>query len=420
MIPRGTLDIGWLDLCRGLITCLSRESPATAERRIAAAWDESCESLVCLSVRSGLDLFLQAVAWPTSSEVLVSAITVPDIPRLLRCHGLVPVPLDIDPQTLWIRCEDVAAQITPKTRGIIVAHLFGSARQLGELAGCARAHGLMLVEDCAQAHDGQFRGDASSDVRMFSFGPIKTATALGGAVLQIADPALLARMREIQAGYRRQSRIVQLRRIVLACLFKVLATPALFTALAECCRVFGADCDQLLADSLRGFRGPDLLDQIRFTPSIVLLRMLERRVASDISARVARRVALANTILENLDPQQRLGAEAIAHSHWVVPILSDDSNGLVHFLRRRGFDATRKASHLAVVAAPCDRPDWEPASACDILKKLLFLPVHPAMTDSKVKQLCAEIHEFKSQQPRLLLAKSSHGISLGPSRVDHV
>jgi dTDP-4-amino-4,6-dideoxygalactose transaminase len=371
-------------------------------------------------VRSSQDLLLQAVCWPPGSEILVSAITVPDMPRLLLCHGLVPVPLDIDPQTLWVRCDDVDARITSKTRAIIAAHLFGSALRLDELAETARRRGIMLLEDCPQAYDGQFRGDAGSDVRMFSFGPIKTATALGGAVLQVADRQLLARMREIHAGYRCQSRNAQAQRIALACLFKALSVPALFTMFAESCRILGSDYDMLVAEGLRGFRRADLLDQIRRAPSIALLKMLERQVTSDIAARVARRVGLANKILPNLDPKLRVGAGVSQHSHWIIPILSHDPEGLVRFLRSQGFDATRKASHLAVVAAPPGRPDLEPTNAREILSKLVFLPVHPALTDSNIKQLCGAVHEFESQQPQLLLAKSSDAISLGPSRVDHV
>jgi perosamine synthetase len=401
MVPRGTLDIGWIELGHGLLDCLSSEPLASLENRTAAAWDEACEPLLCLSVRSGLDLFLQAAAWPPGSEVLVSAITVPDIPRLLMCHRLVPVPLDIDPKTLWIRCSDVEARFTPRTRAILVAHLFGSVRKLEGLAPCAKRRGIMLLEDCAQAYDGQFRGDAGSDVRLFSFGPIKTATALGGAVVLVAEPRLRERMRKIQAGYRRQSRQGRARRLAPAVLIKLLAMPTLFTLFVQSCGLLGIDYDALLAEGLQGFRGADLLQQLRCAPSAALLRQLQRRLTNDISAAIARRVALATNILASVDAHQRLGAEAGHHSHWVLPILSRDPEGLVSFLRRRGFDATRKGSHLAVVAAPAGRPEWEPAGAHEILAKLVFLPVHPAMTESNIKQLCGAIseHEFVNVPP---------------------
>ena len=55
---------------------------------------------MCLSVRSGWDLLLHVLAWPAGSEVIVSAITHPDMIRILRAHGLVPVPVDVDLDTL--------------------------------------------------------------------------------------------------------------------------------------------------------------------------------------------------------------------------------------------------------------------------------------------------------------------------------
>ena len=55
---------------------------------------------MCLSVRSAWDLLLHVLAWPAGSEVIVSAITHPDMITILRAHGLVPVPVDVDLDTL--------------------------------------------------------------------------------------------------------------------------------------------------------------------------------------------------------------------------------------------------------------------------------------------------------------------------------
>ena len=52
----------------------------------------------------------------------------------------------------------------------------------------AQEHGLLLWEDCAQAFDGRYAGHPEADAVMFSFGPIKTATALGGVIVALAGP----------------------------------------------------------------------------------------------------------------------------------------------------------------------------------------------------------------------------------------
>ena len=70
------------------------------------------------------------------------------------------------------------------------------------LSRFAREHGLLLVEDCAQAFQGPERmGDPVADVSMYSFGTLKTSTALGGAILRVRDREVLGRMRGIQASY---------------------------------------------------------------------------------------------------------------------------------------------------------------------------------------------------------------------------
>src|SRR5690606_8136562 len=78
MLPRGKLDIGWADLGVAARACLQMGDRGAAQRRVAAAWSDAGEALACLSVRSGFDLLLQALALPAGSEILVSAITIRD------------------------------------------------------------------------------------------------------------------------------------------------------------------------------------------------------------------------------------------------------------------------------------------------------------------------------------------------------
>jgi perosamine synthetase len=69
-------------------------------------------------------------------------------------------------------------------------------------AAAAKVRGIMVFEDCAEAfHGREYTGSGGADVSMFGFGFIKTATALGGAVLTIRDPSLVVSVRAIQAQY---------------------------------------------------------------------------------------------------------------------------------------------------------------------------------------------------------------------------
>jgi perosamine synthetase len=126
--------------------------------------------------------------------------------RIIHAHGLRAVPVDIDPGTLAVWPWMLEAALTPRTRVVLVAHLFGGRMDLGGIARFAKDRGLLLVEDCAQAFQGPKRmGDAVADVTMYSFGTLKTSTALGGAVLRVRDREVLGRMRGIQASYPRRA-----------------------------------------------------------------------------------------------------------------------------------------------------------------------------------------------------------------------
>jgi perosamine synthetase len=165
------------------------------------------EELVCFSVRSGWDLWLGAQGFRAGDEALVSAVTHPDMVRIIRRHGLRAVPVDIDPEMLAPRPWMLEAALTPRTRVVLVAHLFGGRMDLGPVARFAREHGLLLVEACAQAFQGLERvGDSAADVSMYSFGTLKTSTALGGAVLRVHDREVLGRMPGIESSYPFQDR----------------------------------------------------------------------------------------------------------------------------------------------------------------------------------------------------------------------
>src|SRR6185503_12481171 len=130
----------------------------------------------------------------------------PHILDILAHHGLVGVRVDLDPASLTVDARDVASLVTPRTQAILVAHLFGSRMPIGPLAQFARDRSLLLIEDCAQANDGRYRGHPESDVRLFSFGSIKRQTALGGGILSFRDAGLAAAVREHVGRYPVQPR----------------------------------------------------------------------------------------------------------------------------------------------------------------------------------------------------------------------
>ena len=190
MWARKRIDIGWRDLLAAAGYALFPGSRATAQQSAEQVWPGSDDVIACLSVRSGLDLMLGQLGLPAGSEVLVSAVTIEDMVTILRHHGLVAVPIDVNPADMSPSLNDIDRAITPRTKAILIAHLFGTRLPLQPFAGKAKEHGLLLWEDCAQAFDGCYAGHPEADAVMFSFGPIKTATALGGGLLRVESHAM--------------------------------------------------------------------------------------------------------------------------------------------------------------------------------------------------------------------------------------
>jgi len=98
--PRLRLDISFGDLAASLFSFLYFSNRKQQIQEINSFWKSNKEVLVTLSVRTSLDLLLQSLNLPPGSEVLMSAVNIRDLVKIVKQHGLVPVPIDISLETL--------------------------------------------------------------------------------------------------------------------------------------------------------------------------------------------------------------------------------------------------------------------------------------------------------------------------------
>src|SRR5260370_37841607 len=148
LYPRHRLDIEPSDLAAGL-AAMTAADPKRAAADLERLWSPRGQALATYSVRSGFHLLLSTLQLPPGSEVMFSAVTHPDMPRLAMHHGLVPVPVDLDRGTLAPRPDALTRGLTPRHRIPVVAHPFGGLVDLDLPREVCASRGVLLVADCA-------------------------------------------------------------------------------------------------------------------------------------------------------------------------------------------------------------------------------------------------------------------------------
>jgi dTDP-3-amino-3,4,6-trideoxy-alpha-D-glucose transaminase len=161
-----------------------------------------CGSTHAVAVGSGTDalhLALRAYGIGPGDEVITVAHTSVATVAAVRMAGARPVLVDIEARYYTMDPERLEGAITSHTRAIVPVHLYGCPADLGPILAVARRRGLIVVEDCAQAHGAVYRGrrvGTWGDAGIFSFYPTKNLGAYGdaGAVV-CSDSAIIGRIR---------------------------------------------------------------------------------------------------------------------------------------------------------------------------------------------------------------------------------
>jgi perosamine synthetase len=386
---RHRLDIRFRHFAYALASCIWARDPERLSARLAGGWSPSGHGVACRSVRSGFHLFLDALNLAVGDEVLVSAVTHPDMVRILAAHGLVAVPVDLDISTLAPNLHLAERLVTRKTRAILVAHLFGGRFEMEATVAFAKRYRLLLWEDCAQAFTGAGdTGDPSADVSMYSFGALKTGTALGGALLKVRDRSVLERMRDLQRGWPVQTRRKYAGTVGKFLAFSLLTRPLAYGFLAWIHRATGRDFDRLVNSSVRAFQPGRLLPQLEVRPSAPLLATMSHRLQTFDGQRLRRRAESGAWLAANLPAGLKSpGGEMEARTHWLFPVLSSVPDDLIAACRLAGFDAARGASSVAAVTAPSGRAEAEPDRARSMMGSLVFLPAYPELSQRSLARL---------------------------------
>ncbi len=167
-----------------------------------AAYCGTKHSVAVNSGTSALHLALLAADIGPGDEVITVPMTFVATVAAIVYAGATPVFVDIDPETWTMDPAKVEAAITPRTRAILPVHLHGRLADMAALSRIADRHGLVLIEDAAQAHGaerGGTRAGAFGQMGCFSFYPGKNLGACGeGGAVTTDDPGLAETIRSLR------------------------------------------------------------------------------------------------------------------------------------------------------------------------------------------------------------------------------
>jgi dTDP-4-amino-4,6-dideoxygalactose transaminase len=154
-----------------------------------------------------LELAIACLDLPPGSEIAVAPNAAMYATLAIVANAMQPLFVDVDPISATIAADALDAAITPATRALVVTHLYGRLAHMPALLAVAARHGLIVIEDCAQAHGAQHDGRRAGSfgrIGCFSFYPTKNLGALGdGGALVTDDDALAERMRQLrQYGWK--------------------------------------------------------------------------------------------------------------------------------------------------------------------------------------------------------------------------
>jgi dTDP-4-amino-4,6-dideoxygalactose transaminase len=170
-----------------------------------SAFADFCGGGHATGVGNGTDaliLALKAIGIGPGDEVITVSHTAVATVAAILAVGATPVLIDVEERTMTVDPAGIDGAITPRSKAMIAVHLYGQAADLDPIQDRTRRRGLALIEDCAQAIGGRYRGrrlGSIGDIGCFSFYPTKNLGAVGdGGIIFTSDTKLAARVRRLR------------------------------------------------------------------------------------------------------------------------------------------------------------------------------------------------------------------------------
>ena len=375
--PCKDIDLSWSDVVYAIWMCLVSPIARRGSRNFGVYTDAMV--LPCMSVRAAFDLYLTARNWGPGDECIFVGVNVPAMFQIAESYGMSIRGSDIDPITTRPNLTQLRASINPRTRFIVVPHLFGHRLDLSEVIELAETHGVDLIEDCAQAFAGtSWWGTQGITLSLFSFGPMKTGTALQGAIAIVRDVDLLCEMKRKLRSYPIQPTWRYFLRVIRFGILKIASQRVIYGLLVRVMQSLRIDHEALVHASTKSVAAPEYQRWLSVRPCGALVRVINRKICtsdSSIELRISKGSALVDAIGQEV-PLVLCGQRP--NVFWMIPILVKDVDRCKCLLRSEGFDAMSGRLGTVVGAR---------TSGAIALANAVMLPFSPRMSDIELKRL---------------------------------
>lgn len=194
------IDTGWISSEGPFVEKFEAQMAQYVDRVYATA---------CSSGTAALEMAVSVLGLQEGDEVIMPSFTIISCAQALTNLGVKPILLDSDYHTFNMRVEDIEARITPKTKAIMMVHIFGLTVDVDPILALAEKFQLKVIEDAAQMHGQDYKGrkcGSFGDISIFSFYPNKHITTGEGGMVLCNDAALdkkLKALRNLCFGKRR-------------------------------------------------------------------------------------------------------------------------------------------------------------------------------------------------------------------------
>jgi perosamine synthetase len=186
------IDTGWISSEGPFVKRLEEDMARKMGRKFGVAVSNGTVAL---------DAAVAALGLGPGDEVILPSFTIISCAIAIVRAGATPVVVDSDPLTWNMDVQQVAARITPRTKAIMVVHIYGLPVDMDPIFALAEKHGLKIIEDAAeligQTYKGRFCG-GMGDISTLSFYPNKHVTTGEGGMVLTDDETLAERCRSLR------------------------------------------------------------------------------------------------------------------------------------------------------------------------------------------------------------------------------